>query len=137
MIIKQEDLENLVHYVKVPNVTVMARHILDRTIRRIHSRNEFGVTDLVETKLKEFNLYKNQPLTKSRMTGLNRKLKKMGFDDIVTIEHLYSVKKMVDDLLSMREKFDDKTDDKVVYEYLVNKTHCVYKFYKAEKELHG
>ena len=57
--------------------------------------------------------------------------------DIVTIEHLYSVKKMVDDLLSMREKFDDKTDDKVVYEYLVNKTHCVYKFYKAEKELHG
>ena len=44
---------------------------------------------------------------------------------------------MIDDLIFLREKFDGKVDEDLVYEYLVNKTYCVYKFDIAEKELQG
>lgn len=137
MKLNSEDLQNLVHYIKVPIITGNSRYILDRFIRKIHARMEFNITETVETKLKELNLFKTQSLTKSQMTTTNRKLKKIGFNDSVTIEHLYSVKKMVDDLILMRDTFDGVTDENVVYEYFISKTHCVYKFHTAERDLQG
>ena len=137
MKIETEDLQNLVHYLKVPNINGNSRHILDRFIRRIHSVNEYKLTDLVKSKLKELNLFKSQYLTNTQRQTLNRKFKQIGFEDKLTIEHLYSVKKMIDDLIFLREKFDGKVDEDLVYEYLVNKTYCVYKFDIAEKELQG
>jgi hypothetical protein len=137
MKIKKEDLQNLVHYLKVPNINGISRHILDRFIRRIHSVNEFELTDFAQSKLKELNLFKSEYLTNTQRQKLNRKLKQIGFEDVLTIEHLYSVKKMVDDMISLRERFDGKIDEGLVYEYLRNKTYCVYKFDIAEKELQG
>jgi phage terminase large subunit len=137
MKIETQDLQNLVHYLKVPNINGNSRHILDRFIRRIHSVNEFKLTDLAESKLKELNLFKSQYLTNTQRQKLNRKFKQIGFDDVLTIEHLYSVKKMIDDMILLREKFDGKIDEVLVHEYLVDKTYCVYKLDIAEKELQG
>jgi hypothetical protein len=137
MKIKETDLENLVHYINVPNITSRSKFILDRCIRSIHASNEFEITELVEIKLKELNLYKTSKLSRSKAQTLNRKLKKNGFNDFLTIEHLYSVKKMINDLIILRDNFDGKSDTQIVYEYFVNKTNCVYKFDKAEKELQG
>jgi hypothetical protein len=110
---------------------------LNRYIRKIHNLNEFKITPTVKTKLKELNLYETDKITKSKMLKLNRELKKKGFNDILTIEHMYSVSDMVNDLLDIRKNFDGKTDTEVVCKYLENKTECVYKFNKAEKELCG
>ena len=137
MKIKETDLENLVHYINVPNITPLSRFILDRCIRSIHASNEFEITDLVESKIKELNLYKTSKLTRSKVQTLNRKLKKKGFDDFLTIEHLYAVEKMKNDLFILKDKFDGKSDTQIVYEYFINKTNCVYKFDRAEKELQG
>jgi hypothetical protein len=137
MKIETQDLQNLVHYLKVPNINGNSRHILDRFIRRIHSVNEFKLTDLAESKLKELNLFKSQYLTNTQRQKLNRKFKQIGYDDVLTIEHLYSVKKMIDDMILLRERFDGKIDEILVREYLVNKTYCVYKLDIAEKELQG
>ena len=137
MNIKENDLENFVHCIKVPFITGNSRHILNRYIRKIHNLNEFEITPAVKTKLKELNLYETDKITKSKMLKLNRELKKKGFNDILTIEHMYSVSDMVNELLDMRKNFDGKTDTKVVLKYLKDNTKCVYKFNKAEKDLCG
>jgi len=137
MKISHNDLENLVHYIKVPNITSISKKVLNHYIRKIHNLNEFEITPTVKTKLKELNLYKTDKITKSQMLSLNRNLKEKGFNDILTIEHMYSVSDMVNDLLDMRKNFDGKTYTEVVLKYLEDSTKCVYKFNKAEKDLCG
>ena len=137
MKISHNDLEDLVHFIKVPNITSNSRKALNIFIRRIHKSNEFKFTEVVKSKLKELNLYKTDQIKQNQMLSLNRNLKEKGFNDIVTIEHMYSVSDMVNDLLDMRKIFDGKTDTKVVLKYLEDNTKCVYKFNKAEKDLCG
>ena len=131
------DLENLVHCIKAPHITGFLRHILNRYTRKIHNSNEFEITEVVKSKLKELNLYETDKIKKSKIRTLNSNLKEKGFNDIVTIEHLYSVSDMVNDLLDMRKNFDGKTDTEVVLKYLEDNTKCVYKFNEAEKDLCG
>ena len=137
MKISHNDLEDLVHCIKVPNITSNSRKALNKFIRCIHKSNEFKFTEVVKSKLKELNLYKTDQIKQSQMLSLNRNLKEKGFNDILTIEHMYSVSDMVNDLLDMRKNFDGKTDTKVVLKYLEDNTKCVYKFNKAEKDLRG
>lgn len=135
--ISNEDLENLVYSIKVPNITSNEKYFMDRRIRKIHDASEFGMTDLVESKLKEFGFYENDTLTKYKKTKLNRELKKIGFGDSIMIEHMYSVKKMIEDLFQLKFKFNGVNDTQIVFDYLEKNTDCIMKFTKLEKQLHG
>ena len=135
--ITPEDLENLVYAIGAPNITSNEKYYMDRRLRRIHDASEFGMTDLVESKLKEFGFYESDTMGKYQKTKLNRELKKVGFGDSIMIEHMYSVKRMVEDLFNLKSEFDGINDTKIVLDYLENNTDCIMKFTKLEKELHG
>ena len=135
--ISKEDLEFCVYFIKTPVISSNIRYLMDRLLRRVHDASEFGMTPLAEKHLKEFDLYESETFGKYKKTKYNRELKKIGFHDSLMIEHMYSVKKMVNDLFNLKDKFDGINDTSIVLNYLENKTDCIMKFSKLEKELHG
>ena len=137
MKITEQDLENLVHYIQVPNLNGNSKHILDRFLRRIHNLNEYELTEFAKNQLKDYGLYTSNKITQKNKTKLNRELKKQGFNDSLMIEHLYSIKNMIGDLVKLKEKFNGVINTQILHQYLEEKTYCVYKFKINEKELHG
>lgn len=114
------------------------KHIIDRRLRRIHSKEEFPMTPLLESTLKEYDLYEDKTFNQNTMRKYNRELKKRGFCDIkdaIQVEHMRSVKTMIKELMEMDMSDDVEVNVKTVMDYLVEFTYCIYKLKYDEKDL--
>jgi hypothetical protein len=131
-----EDLNNIVIVVKYKTVvTPLLKYTITHMIRKIHDGEKFGMTESVIETLKEYGLFETETISKSQRTKFNRLLKKLGFNDEIMIEHMISVKTIVEGLFKLQ--LDGTNDESIVREYLESNTNCIIKLKHLEKELHG
>jgi len=114
------------------------KYIIDRRIRRMHSNEEFPMTPLLESTLKEYNLYDKDTFNQNTMRKYNRELKSRGFCDVkdaIQVEHMRSVKTMTKELMDIELTDDLEYNTEVVIDYLIKYTYCIYKLKYDEKDL--
>lgn len=115
------------------------KYILDRIIRRIHENELFPMTDKLQEVLIENDLYEGKDLISQKdMRRYNKKLYSNSFLDVkdtIQIEHMYPIKHMVRDLMSMELDKDLSTATDQVRDYLKNKTHCIFKLKYIEWDM--
>jgi hypothetical protein len=111
------------------------RYALTHLIRKIHDGEKFGMTETVIETLKEYGFFETETISKSQRTKFNRLLKKLGFKDEIMIEHMISVKTIVEGLFKLQ--LNGTNDESIVREYLESNTNCIIKLKHLEKELHG
>ena len=135
MKIDKAELETFTAILKLPK-TWIRDHALDRTLRKLTERKQvWPMTNLVEQLLKENNLYPENGLTKSRVSGtINKKLKKAGCETIY-FEHWKEVKVMLRELLELELNDDLEIAMKQVEEYLATDTDCFFRLTSTEEDL--
>lgn len=114
------------------------KYIIDRRLRRMHSKEEFPMTPLLESTLKEYDLYQGETFNQNTMRKYNRELKSRGFCDVkdaIQVEHMRSVKTMTKELMEMNISNDVETNVDTVMNYLIESTYCIYKLKYDEKDL--
>jgi hypothetical protein len=114
-------------------------YTLTHGLRWAHDRMKFGMTDNLINLLKEYNLFETELVSKSQRQRYNKNLKKFGINDEVMIEHMISVKNLVEGLWELKSSLNDNLEIATyqVREYLEQNTNCIIKLKHLEKELHG
>lgn len=113
------------------------RYLLDRAVRKIHDHEIFPITPAVKEVLRDYGIPHGEFMSKNEKQKFNKILKKKGFEDSIMIEHMFSVKKIVDGLMEMELSDFIYDAAKQVEDYLTDKTDCVMKLTEFEREMHG
>ena len=115
------------------------KYILDRIIRKIHENELFPMTDKLLEVLVENDLYEGKDLISQKdMRKYNRGLYSNSFTqdkDTIQIEHMYPIKHMVRDLMNMKLDNDLSIATDQVRNYLIEKTHCIFKLKYVEWDM--
>lgn len=136
--IEPSELYNLVVDLKYKKRDARSfRYLVDRAVRRIHDNEVFPMTNSVRDMLEVYDIFPGEYMSRSEKQKYNTILKSNGVEDHIMIEHMYSVKKIINDLLKMELPDDFSEAVNQVKDYLVEKTDCVMKLTYAEKEMHG
>jgi hypothetical protein len=136
--IEPSELYNLVVDLKYKKRDARSfRYLVDRAVRRIHDNEVFPMTNSVRDMLEVYDIFPGEYMSRSEKQKYNTILKSNEVGDHIMIEHMYSVKKIINDLLKMELPDDFSVAVDHVKDYLVEKTHCVMKLTYAEKEMHG
>jgi hypothetical protein len=136
--LESSDLHNLVVDLKYKKRDARSfRYLVDRAVRRIHDYEVFPITETVREVLEEYDIFPGEYIGTPEKQKYNKILKSKGFEDQIMIEHMYSVKKIINGLLELVLDNDFTTASDQVRDYLIEKTDCVMKLTYAEKEMHG
>ena len=129
IIVEDSDLYGVVKIIKLykNGFSPLWRYTITHFIRRIHDKQYFKSTELVN---KTIAIDK---LNKSERQKWNRENK---FDSLM-IEHLITVKTIVNKLSNLTLKSDDKESIQLVRNVIEENTKCVIKFKIKEKHLVG
>ena len=129
IIVEDSDLYGVVKIIKLykNGFSPLWRYTITHFIRRIHDKQYFKSTELVN---KTIGIDK---LNKSERQKWNRENK---FDSLM-IEHLITVKTIVNKLSNLTLKSDDKESIQLVRNVIEENTKCVIKFKIKEKHLVG
>ena len=133
------DLRFLTLTVKDNELTSLIKYTITHSIRKIHDGMKFEMTDNLTNLLKEYDLFETELVSKSQRQKYNKVLKKMGINDEVMIEHMISVKTLVDGMWLLKPSLSDNLEiaTNQVKDYLEENTNCIIKLKHLEKELHG
>lgn len=129
IIVEDSDLHGIVKIIKLyqNGFSSLWRYTITHLIRRIHDKQYFNSTELV---YKTIGIDK---MNKSERQKWNRENK---FDSLM-IEHLITVKTIVNKLSNLTLKNDDKESIQLVRNIIEENTKCVVKFRTKEKHLVG
>jgi hypothetical protein len=109
---------------------------IDRAIRGIHSKVEFPITSALEKQIREIGETPPEKMSEKSKKPLNRKFKELGINDDIQIEHMISVRDIIKEIWSLKAKNPNPTPE-MIRTLMNQKTNCIYKLRKKEKELHG
>ena len=129
IIVEDSDLHGLVKIIKLyqNGLSPLWRYTITHFIRRIHDKQYFKSTELVN---RTIGIDK---LNKSERQKWNRENK---FDSLM-IEHLITVKTIVNKLSNLTLKNDDKKSIQLVRNVIEENTKCVIKLKIKEKHIVG
>ena len=135
--IKDSDIKpfiGLILYGKNSNLTKLG---MTRMIREIHDKEFFELTPALRSLLEEIGIYETNIVNKSHRQRYNRELKNRNINDEVMIEHMISVKTIVNGMINLNMTGNEIDDIKNIRHFLETNTNCVVKLKNKEKELHG
>lgn len=133
------DLRFLTLTVKYNEPTSLIKYTITHAIRKIHDGMKFEMTDNLTNLLKKHNLFETKLVSKIQRQQYNKNLKKLGINDEIMIEHMISVKHLVEGLWKLKSSLNDNLEiaTSQVKDYLEENTNCIIKLKHLEKELHG
>lgn len=140
MEINLENTKNITPIILHNEKNTFGSYGITHMIRKMHDGLEFEMTDKLTSILKKHKLYETKLVTKYQRQKYNKSFKELGILDQVMIEHLISVKNMVEGLWDLKEQLPTNNFDeanKQVNDYLIKNTDCIVKLKYLEKELHG
>lgn len=127
--VSDSDLLGLVHLLRLynKNLSKTWSYTITHLIRKIHDQEFFPVTEMVKN---ELNI---ESLNKLQRQNWNRKLE----NDSLMIEHMITVKSVIQTLLQFEYSNNDKIAIKEVRKLLEDNTNCVIKFAVKQRDLKG
>jgi len=127
--VSDSDLLGLIHILRLygKNLSKTWSYTITHLIRKIHDQEYFPVTDMVKKELNEITLNKYQ------RQKINRRLE----NDSLMIEHMTTVKRIINILIKFEYSKNDLDAIKEVRDLLEKNTNCVIKFAIKEKDLKG
>jgi hypothetical protein len=129
IIVEDSDLHGIVKIIKLyqNGFSSLWRYTITHLIRRIHDKQYFNSTELV---------YKTIGIDKMNKSDRQKWNRENKFDSLM-IEHLITVKTIVNKLSNLTLKNDDKESIQLVRNIIEENTKCVVKFRTKEKHLVG
>ena len=129
IIVEDSDLHGIVKIIKLyqNGFSPLWRYTITHLIRRIHDKQYFNSTELV---------YKTIGIDKLNKSERQKWNRENQFDSLM-IEHLITVKTIVNKLSNLTLKKDDEESIQLVRNVIEENTKCIIKFKIKEKHLEG